>query len=124
MASDTLTFGPQGDQWQYDKPTKTYDLTRGATRALKIQTTYGPDDTFISVSPEKSALVIVDMQNFFLDKSFRQHATGLAAVEPTLRVIEKCREVGIQVRTEPFTQDVTTVYPTPQLHGQKSNTHR
>lgn len=99
MASDaeTLTFGPSDEQWTYSRSTRTYDLTRGLEPSLKIGTTQGPEGTFISVSPGLSALVIVDMQNFFLHSSCRDHPTGLAAVEPTLKVIEKCREKGIQV---------------------------
>lgn len=95
---ETLTFGPPGEQWQYSRSTKTYDLARGMKPSLKIGTTQGPDDTFLSVYPSLSALVVVDMQNFFLDPKCREHPTGLAAVEPTLKVIEKCHEAGIQVR--------------------------
>jgi phosphatidylethanolamine-binding protein len=92
-----MTFGPEGDQWHYSRASKTYDLTRGAASAHTVKTTYGPENTFISIAPELSALVIVDMQNFFLHPSCREHPTGLAAVEPTLKLIEKCRAVGIQV---------------------------
>jgi hypothetical protein len=98
MAED-LTFGPDGDQWHYNRSTKTYDLTRGSAKAShKIQTTWGPQDTFISIAPEITALVVVDMQNFFLHPSCMEHPTGLAAVEPTIKVINKCRELGIQAR--------------------------
>jgi hypothetical protein len=96
MAPD-LTFGPDGNHWHYNWSTKTYDLTRGTkTTGHTFKTTYGPDDTFVSITPELSALVIVDMQNFFLHPRCREHPTGLAAVEPTLKLIAKCRELGIQ----------------------------
>lgn len=97
-----LTFG-EDDQWVYDKSTKTYDLTRGkpdspsSSPPLSIRTTQGPPDTKILISPARSALVIVDMQNFFLHPSFRAHPAGLAAVDPLLRTIEHCRGRGIQV---------------------------
>ncbi|KAH8883876.1 isochorismatase [Thozetella sp. PMI_491] len=96
MAPD-LSFGPGGEQWHYTRATKTYDLTRGGSRGFTLRTTQGPADTFLTVVPNLSALVIVDMQNFFLDPSCRDHPKGLAAVDPTLKVIEKCRELGIQV---------------------------
>lgn len=96
-----LTFGPPGDQWHYDRKTKTYDLTRGGAAgspaAYKLRTTRGPAETSVVVSPGLTALVVVDMQNFFLHPRCREHPLGLAAVEPTLRVIGRCRRVGIQV---------------------------
>ncbi|KUI60499.1 Peroxyureidoacrylate/ureidoacrylate amidohydrolase RutB [Cytospora mali] len=95
-----LTFGPLGDQWVYDKSTKTYDLTRGnnsSSSPLKIQTTQGPPDTNILITPSQAVLVIIDMQNFFLHPSCRPHPDGLAAVTPLLTTIEHCRKAGIQV---------------------------
>ncbi len=97
MAPD-LTFGPEGNQWHYKRSTKTYDLTRGSQPAHRVKTTYGPEDTHISIAPELSALVVVDMQNFFLHPKCREHPTGLAAVQPTLNMIDKCRALGIQAR--------------------------
>lgn len=103
MAPD-LSFGPPGDQWHYTRSTRTYDLTRGSSSSpgakppLTIRTTQGAEDTYVTIAPGLSALVVVDMQNFFLHPSLRDHPAGLAAVEPTLRVIEKCREARIKVR--------------------------
>lgn len=97
VANPYVSFGPQGEEWVYNRSTKTYDLTRGRPGAVRIRTTEGPEDTFISIAPSLSALVIVDMQNFFLHPECRDHPAGLAAVEPTLKVIEKCRQAGIQV---------------------------
>ncbi|KAJ0115820.1 hypothetical protein J7T55_003989 [Diaporthe amygdali] len=94
-----LTFGPPGNQWTYDRLTKTYDLTRGgdSPSPLKIRTSRGPADTSILVDPAAAVLVIIDMQNFFLHPSCRSHPAGLAAVGPLLQVIERSREAGIQV---------------------------
>jgi nicotinamidase-related amidase len=39
----------------------------------------------------------VDMQNFFLDSKCMDHPNGLKAVGPTIKAIEKCRELGIQI---------------------------
>ncbi|KAK8064909.1 Isochorismatase-like hydrolase [Apiospora phragmitis] len=102
MAPD-LSFGPQGDQWYYTRDTKTYDLTRGngqgSEKKLTMATTQSPPDTSITIDPALSALVVVDMQNYFLDARCRDYPAGLATVEPILGVIEKCREVGVQVRS-------------------------
>jgi hypothetical protein len=93
-----VSFGPEGDQWHYERSTKIYDLTRGGdSKKFTISTTKGPPDTAVTIDPALTALVIVDMQNYFLDAKCRSHPTGLAAVDPTLAVIEKCRDVGVQV---------------------------
>lgn len=100
MSSGKLTFGPPGSQWIYDKQTKTYDLTRSSSPSsptLKISTTYGPPSTSVLLAPAKTALVIVDMQNFFLHPSCRSHPAGLAAVAPLAATVRRCREVGVQV---------------------------
>ncbi|KAL1882271.1 hypothetical protein Daus18300_000757 [Diaporthe australafricana] len=94
-----LTFGPPGDQWTYDRSSKTYDLTRGghSQPPMRIRTSRGPADTSILVDPSATVLVIVDMQNYFLHPSCRSHPSGLAAVGPLLRVIERSRAAGVQV---------------------------
>lgn len=76
-----------------------------------METSQGIPSTFITVAPSLSALVVVDMQNYFLHPSCRDHPTGLAAVEPTLKVIQKCREIGMQAR------------PRPRPHGSKGTTN-
>lgn len=91
------TFGPPGREWVYTKATKTYDLSGESTNKFIFTTTEGPKDVSVVISPESSALVIVDMQNFFLSPKCRDHPNGLKAVEPTIKVIEKCRQAGIQV---------------------------
>lgn len=94
-----LTFGPPGSQWIYDRQSKTYDLTRSSspTTALKIATTCGPPSTSLLLSPAKTALVVIDMQNFFLHPSCREHPTGLAAIPPLVNTIRKCRETGVKI---------------------------
>jgi nicotinamidase-related amidase len=92
-----MTFGPPGKEWHYSTGSRTYDLSKGSEKKLTFHTTEGPKLTSIAISPESSALVVIDMQNFFLDPRCRDHPNGLKAVEPTIKVIEKCREVGIQV---------------------------
>lgn len=115
-AADLLRLGPAGDEWVYDRATKTYDLTRSSSRSgvktegasagedggggqyYTVPTSRGPGGTSVRVDPAKTALVVVDMQNYFLDGRLRDHAAGLAAVAATLDVVARCRKVGIQVR--------------------------
>lgn len=49
------------------------------------------------LDPEKTALVIVDMQNYFLDERCMDHPNGLKAIEPTIRVLDACRKGDVQV---------------------------
>ncbi|KAI4595756.1 hypothetical protein KJ359_006392 [Pestalotiopsis sp. 9143b] len=114
-AADLLRLGPAGDEWVYDRATKTYDLTRSSSRSgvktegasagkdggggqyYTVPTSRGPGGTSVRVDPAKTALVVVDMQNYFLDGRLRDHAAGLAAVAATLDVVARCRKVGIQI---------------------------
>lgn len=49
------------------------------------------------INPGTSVMIIVDMQNYFIHPMYRDHAEGIAAIEPTLKVIERCRREGIQI---------------------------
>jgi len=97
MTSSDITFGPPGQEWTYSKSTKTYDLSQKSSNTLKIRTSEGAEGTYITIAPGKTALVIVDMQNFFLDAQCMDHPNGLKAVEPTITAIEACRKAGIQI---------------------------
>jgi phosphatidylethanolamine-binding protein len=96
MTSD-LTFGPPGREWHYSPPTKTFDISNGSAKKVTIHTSEGAAETFVAIAPEATALVVVDMQNFFLDPKCTDHPNGLKAVAPNIAVIEKCRELGMQV---------------------------
>ncbi|PSR94539.1 Isochorismatase-like protein [Coniella lustricola] len=103
-SSSQLTFGPPDSQWIYDRVSRTYDLSRrdldGSSppqASQSIALTQGPADTSIVIAPAATALVVIDMQNFFLHPSCRAHPTGLEAVEPLLKTIAHCRRTGVQV---------------------------
>ncbi|KAL3425270.1 isochorismatase hydrolase [Phlyctema vagabunda] len=114
-ASESLTFGPASREWQYSRNDDnagskggTFNLaSKSAEKHFKFKTgvpddvpapkTLGLGDVDLVVDPAATALVIVDMQNFFLDARCRAHPKGLDAVGPTIEVIKKCREVGVQV---------------------------
>lgn len=51
----------------------------------------------LTINPAKTVLVVIDMQNYFIHPDCRDHAGGLAAVNPTLKVVQKCRDEGIQI---------------------------
>ncbi|KAI1334516.1 isochorismatase [Xylariaceae sp. FL0016] len=93
-----LRFGPQDDQWVYDKGTRRYDLTRGAPGPkYAISAKRGPPDTTLWLAPTLTALVVVDMQNFFLHPRCNDHPSGLAAVDRMLEAVKKCRESGVKI---------------------------
>ncbi|KAI1324791.1 isochorismatase [Xylariaceae sp. FL0255] len=97
-SSQHLIFGPPGNEWQYDKETKTYDLTRGyPASGWNVATTQGPPDTNFILAPNLTTLVVVDMQNFFLHPLCNDYPDGLAAADRVLHVAKKCREVGIRI---------------------------
>lgn len=69
------------NNWQYDPQTSLMDLTGGATTPtnLTLQTTTHP----IRLNADTTALVVIDMQNFFLHPALRRPA-GSGKEEPTL----------------------------------------
>lgn len=89
------------DTWTYSPHTGLFDLSRGSGRVLTLHSS--PDEVLVhhhagvKVDPEKTCLIIVDMQNYFIHPSFHRHSAGLAAVTPIMRAIQKCRAHSIQV---------------------------
>ncbi|KAK5077070.1 hypothetical protein LTR64_005450 [Lithohypha guttulata] len=90
------------DFWIYDSETG-FDLTRPPPpftnprhSAITIRTTSSP----ITITPSKTALVIIDMQNFFLSEALGRPAgsKGLKAQEHLLRyAVPAARKAGVQV---------------------------
>lgn len=98
MTSSSLLFGALDDGWIYHPESKLYDLTRNAPAPfLAFGTTAGRPKTTVLIKPAITALVVVDMQNLFLHPRCNEHHGGLEAAKRTVKVIEKCRELGIQV---------------------------
>lgn len=94
---DNVAFGGD-DQWFYHVPSKRFDLSRGAKRKIVIDADDGiRNHRGVMIDPAKSVLVIIDMQNYFIHPKYRDHAGGIAAIEPLLKVIKRCREEGIQL---------------------------
>ncbi|KAJ5601490.1 hypothetical protein N7510_011024 [Penicillium lagena] len=95
MAAYPIGNNPM-NQWIYDPSTGIIDLTRNgpAETALTLQTTTYP----IRIDPAKTAMVIIDMQNFFLHPALRAPSgPGLDAVEVLLNKIPAAREKGIRI---------------------------
>ncbi|KAF2733249.1 isochorismatase hydrolase [Polyplosphaeria fusca] len=93
----TIPFGGT-DPWLYNTHTKQFDISRGSSRKLLIAS----DEHLYNhrgflVDPSKTVLIVIDMQNYFIHPTYRNHATGLAAVDPILSVLERCRQDNVQV---------------------------
>lgn len=96
--TEPVVFGGGEDQWLFDPVSRRFDLSRGAQQKLIIDADDGvKDHRGVMLDPQKAVLVIVDMQNYFIHPECCHHPQGLAAVEPTLKVIARCRQLGIQV---------------------------
>lgn len=51
----------------------------------------------VRVRAEGAAVVVVDMQNFFLMPELRTHTQGLALVDPILKVVRHLRPLGVKI---------------------------
>jgi len=67
-----------------------------ATTQIEIEVEGGPQRR-VRIDKSKSALVVIDMQNFFLHPDLRSHPTGLDCVQPLMDVGPKMRELGIKI---------------------------
>jgi nicotinamidase-related amidase len=94
-------IGSVSNFWLHSSQTG-FDLTHPSSSSesapgprVTIQTTNTP----ITISPSKSALVIIDMQNFFLSSAFgRQKGAGHAACEQLVKhAIPAARKAGIRI---------------------------
>ncbi|USP77807.1 uncharacterized protein yc1106_05081 [Curvularia clavata] len=109
MASTTTTkthrkalIGSSSSFWSHTSQSG-FDLTHPPTHSSKIS---GPSFTIqtstqpITVDPSKSALIIIDMQNFFLSEAFgrNQQGAGNAACKQLIEhAIPAARKAGIRV---------------------------
>lgn len=105
-------------EWLYLPVSKKFDLSRGSERRMVFECDEGErNHTGFMIDPSTSILIIVDMQNYFVHPIYRDHAAGLAAVEPTLNVLGRCRQEGIQVAWLNWgitDQDLMTMAPAVQ----------
>ncbi|KAF7310884.1 Isochorismatase hydrolase [Mycena chlorophos] len=54
-------------------------------------------DRVLRVKRDATAMVIIDMQNFFLHPDLRDHPTGLKCVDPLLKCLPSLRAAGIKI---------------------------
>ncbi|KAF8517198.1 Isochorismatase hydrolase [Hysterangium stoloniferum] len=97
-----------GSFW-VEYPSGLVDLTRSSPLSPDKNLCHGPQkeaghldidvdgDRTIRVDPKQSVIVIIDMQNFFLHPELRTHPTGLACVDPLLKVVPVLRKAGSRI---------------------------
>lgn len=92
-----IPFGGE-EQWLFFPDDGKFDLSRGSERRMTVECDKERHNhTGFTFDPDSAVLIVVDMQNYFVHPQYRDHAAGIKAVEPTLRVIERCRREGIQI---------------------------
>ncbi|EJD07991.1 Isochorismatase hydrolase [Fomitiporia mediterranea MF3/22] len=91
--STEANFGNFYNYWLTDG-TSNFDLTRGNSTGSKTLSASTPN---ITISLARSAMVIVDMQNFFLNPAFTTFPAGLAAVQPTIDAVRAFRSAGVKI---------------------------
>lgn len=92
-----IPFGGE-EQWLYLPATKKFDLSRGSQQKMVFECDEDErNHSGFMIDPATSILIVVDMQNYFINPIYRDHAAGIAAVEPTIKAIERCRKEGIQI---------------------------
>jgi nicotinamidase-related amidase len=95
-------IGGEKNFWLYSK-TGGFDLTHPRTPTspriyprIQIETTTG----YVAIDPSKTALVVVDLQNYFLSPSLGRPTSGVGmkVVDQLLKVaIPACRKAGIPI---------------------------
>ncbi|KZO89820.1 Isochorismatase hydrolase [Calocera viscosa TUFC12733] len=88
---EVLKFGNAYNYWI--KTDTGFDLSRGAAEKATVKTTKDP----ITIAPKKSALVIIDMQNYFLHEKCFDNAPGRDSASIMMQTVEACRKAGIPV---------------------------
>lgn len=108
FVKEVKVFGsPKSDNFWVEYPNGLLDLTR--SEAPKSATVQPPakmaghlefevnGERKLRIDPKKSAVVIVDMQNFFLHPELLDHPRGLAAVDPTMKLLPFFRKAGVRI---------------------------
>ncbi|KAG7099082.1 hypothetical protein E1B28_000957 [Marasmius oreades] len=78
------------------KPGENLDTSPPAKGADELEFVVDGSRT-LRVDTNATALVVIDMQNFFLHPDLRDHRLGLKCVDPLLRVIPVLREKGVKI---------------------------
>jgi nicotinamidase-related amidase len=86
-----IRFGNEVNYWiQTDKE---MDISRGTKQTYTCETT-----TFsLTFDPKRSALVIIDMQNFFLSERLGRPEKGRVLIDPISQSVQAARNMGMAI---------------------------
>ncbi|KIJ53945.1 hypothetical protein M422DRAFT_241204 [Sphaerobolus stellatus SS14] len=108
FVKEVKTFGnPGSHNFWVEYPSGLLDLTRSnpPSSATSEPPSKAPEhlefavngDRKLRIDPKKSAIVIVDMQNFFLHPELLDHPGGLKAVDPLVKLVPFLRKAGVRI---------------------------
>ncbi|CUA68707.1 isochorismatase hydrolase [Rhizoctonia solani] len=89
----STTYGTSPHTW-IEHPSGLVDLSPNSTQGIKFSV-FG--DRTVRLDPSKAALIVVDMQNYFLHPELRDHPTGLECVKPLKDVLPVLRQAGVNI---------------------------
>ncbi|GAO51035.1 Isochorismatase hydrolase [Saitoella complicata NRRL Y-17804] len=86
-------IGTEENHWTYSSSSNTYDLTRGYPSchpSITLRTT----SQNLRIAPTRTALVVIDMQNFFISEKLERGRGGLDLIDPIKASCSALREAG------------------------------
>jgi nicotinamidase-related amidase len=86
-----IRFGNEVNYWIQDD-TK-MDISRGSKKTNTCETTM----LSLTFDPKRSAIVIIDMQNFFLSERLGRPQKGRALIDPVRHSVQAARNTGMRV---------------------------
>lgn len=93
-------LGNYYNYWSIQANDTVFDLTRSDRMPVTSPKTIPMSGSrkYATIEPSRSALIIIDMQNFFLHPALSPKATaGRTAVQPTVNMINGFRQAGMKV---------------------------
>ncbi|KAJ1310970.1 hypothetical protein OPQ81_009481 [Rhizoctonia solani] len=86
-------YGSSPHSW-IEYPSGLVDLSPNSTKSIEFSVL---GDRRVRLDPETAALVVVDMQNYFLHPELRDHPTGLECVKPLKEMLPVLRQAGVNI---------------------------
>ncbi|GAA0318892.1 hypothetical protein GCM10008967_06820 [Bacillus carboniphilus] len=86
-----IQFGNSTNYWIQSN--NTFDISRGAKKKYLMKS----NPYTVAFDHERTALVITDMQNFFLSKKLGRNHRGSKLVDPIIKAVKRARLIGMKV---------------------------
>ncbi|BFZ53398.1 hypothetical protein PYCC9005_000421 [Savitreella phatthalungensis] len=94
---EVVTFGSGGNSWQWTPGDGHFDLTRGRVGTgarLQVNATVDERPQSVTMCPQTTAVVVVDMQNYFLAKELGRGDGGRRLCPSIVRATRAVRDAG------------------------------